>query len=394
MLPLSDIKILDLSSGLAGNLATMYLKSFGAEVVCVEAPEGGSRIRNWEPLKGGKSCYFNYLNSGKKSMTLNVEKKEGRDILLKLVEYFDVICVDGTPGEIRSLGLGYEHIKKVKKDIIYASCTPFGMSGPMKDRPSSSLSVQALGVAMDMTGTKNDYPVSSAPSLMEHYAAGYLTSGILMALIEKKNRKIGQAVDISLQDSIFSCIETAPVAASLTGEIQTRKGNDDPSCAPYDTYRTKDGYVTIGVATQRQWEYFCDVMGMEYLKDDDKYLTNEKRCENYENFLRPELAKIIEKMSKFEIEYKCREKGIPCCAVLAVDEIADMPNTVENGFILNRDCTDIGEMKFPALPFSLEKTPADIFGDSPDLGQDTAELCGIIGMSEEAIELLKRNKVI
>lgn len=394
MMPLEDIKILDLSNGLTCSLATMYLTSFGAEVTKLEKPESGDSARKWSPSKDEESYYFNYLNSGKKSITVDIEKEEGQKIFKKILPMFDVVCVNSTPGKMEALGLGYEQLKEIKEDIIYASCTPFGLEGPLSCKPAASLTAQAFGVAMDMTGVVDGYPVSSAPALTEHYAAGYLAAGILLAVIDKQTKGIGQVVDISLQDSIFSCIETAPSAASTVGEVQTRKGNFDPSCAPYDSFKTNDGYVTIGVATQAQWEKFCDAMDIGYLKEDPRFLTNEQRCDDYPDSLRAVLAEILENMSKFDIENKCRAQGIPCCAVLAVDEITDMPNTVENGFVLSKESVKLGNVKFPSLPFSLSETPSKVFADAPELGENTDEILKQAGISEDEISVKRQNNIV
>ena len=385
MKALDDIKILDLSSGLASSLALMYLTSFGAEVTKLESPENGDTARNWLPAKDGHSYYYNYLNSGKKSMTLNLDRSEGQEIFKKLLPKFDVICVSSQPGWMEDRGLGYEALKLLKEDLIYASCTPYGLEGPRVKKAASSLTVQALGVAMDMTGVQHGYPVSSRPELMEHYAAGYLATGIMLAVIERKKSGRGQIVDISLQDSIFSCIETAPVAVGMIGEIQTRKGNFDPSCAPYDSFQTKDGYVTIGVATQAQWEKFCSVMEFDSLLEDPRFATNELRCQDYLTGLRPVLAEILIKWSKFDVEKRCRSRGVPCCAVLAIDEICDMPNTIENGFIIEKKSEMLGSMKFPSLPFTLSKTPAEVFADFAETGADTDDCLKAAGLSEEDI---------
>lgn len=394
MLPLENIKILDLSSGLTCNLAMMYLTSFGAKVTKLEKPGEGDRVRQWEPQKNGKSIYFHYLNSGKKSLTLDIEKEEGREILKELLPYYDVVCVNFAPEQLETMGLDYESLKSIKPDVIYASCTPFGLKGPLKNKPASSLVVQALGVAMDMTGVINEYPVSSAPSITEHYAAGYLATGIVLAAIDKTQRGIGQIVDISLQDAIFSCIEAAPAAWSTVEELHTRKGNFDPSCAPYDTFQTCDGYVAVGCATQLQWEKFCDVLKFDDLKRDARFKDNEGRRFDYLNILRPLVAERILKMEKLVVESKCRDQGIPCCAVLNIQEITDMPNTIENGFMVKEDTEDMGEIHFPALPFVLSDTSSVIHTHAPELGENTEEILKFIGMTEKEILYERERKVI
>lgn len=371
---LEHIRILDLSEKLTVSLATMYLSGYGAEVVKVEKPDGGDRARSWAPQKGGKSIYFNYLNAGKKSLTLDIHTEEGAEILKKLLPLYDVICVDAEAGRMEALGLGYEELKAVKKDIVYLAYSYYGETGPYKNKPASSLTVQAKGVAMDMTGVHGGYPVRLAPSIAEHYAAAYIATGIVMALTDRDMRGIGQKVDISLLDSIYSCIEAAPAAYSTVGEIHKRKGNFDPSCAPYDTFETADGFVAIGVATQSQWLKFCDAMDLQDLKEDPRFIDNEGRRTDYMDVLRPILAERLLPFKKLEVEGRCRVLGIPCCAVLTIPEITDLPNTWENEYMVQVESKQFGTLKYPSIPFALSETPARPFADGPALGADTDAL--------------------
>lgn len=191
----------------------MYLSSYGTEVTKVERPDGGDKARSWELINKGDSLYFNYLNRGKKSIILDITTAEGTEILAKLLTFYNVICVGAEAGYMESLGLGYG-----KPDIIYASYSYYsyysyyGETGSYKNKPVSSLTAQAKGVAMDMTGVHNAYSVQSAPSIAEHDSAAYFATRIVMDLIDWNSRGISQKVDIALLDSIYSYIEAAPEA--------------------------------------------------------------------------------------------------------------------------------------------------------------------------------------
>lgn len=179
----------------------------------VERPDGGDKARSWELINKGDSLYFNYLNRGKKSIILDITTAEGTEILAKLLTFYNVICVGAEAGYMESLGLGYG-----KPDIIYASYSYYsyysyyGETGSYKNKPVSSLTAQAKGVAMDMTGVHNAYSVQSAPSIAEHDSAAYFATRIVMDLIDWNSRGISQKVDIALLDSIYSYIEAAPEA--------------------------------------------------------------------------------------------------------------------------------------------------------------------------------------
>lgn len=202
----------------------MYLSSYGTEVT--KGPDGGDKARSWELINKGDSLYFNYLNRGKKSIILDITTAEGTEILAKLLTFYNVICVGAEAGYMESLGLGYG-----KPDIIYASYSYYsyysyyGETGSYKNKPVSSLTAQAKGVAMDMTGVHNAYSVQSAPSIAEHDSAAYFATRIVMDLIDWNSRGISQKVDIALLDSIYSYIEAAPEVFSTVREVHKRKDN-------------------------------------------------------------------------------------------------------------------------------------------------------------------------
>lgn len=391
---LEGLRVLDLSNKLASNLATMYLANFGAEVIKVEKPDGGDETRKWFPIRNGESLYFNYLNNGKKSITLDITSKEGKEIFKELVKGCNVVVENFEPGYMDEIGLGFEDLKSKNPNIIYAAYSFFGQNGPDKNKPGSSLVAQAKGVAMDMTGVIGEDPIKPEPSVAEHYAAGNIATGIVLALINKKLSGGGQKIDISLVDSIFNTIEAAPVAYSTIGEIHTRKGNYDPSCAPYDTFKTNDGFVAIGVATEVQWRKLCDALDLVDLKSDPRFLTNEGRVDDYLNKLRPLVEKETLRLSKKTIEDKCRVVGVPCSAVFDIGEITDHPIMEQNKFIIEVQSEKLGKIRRPNLDICLSNTPAEIYSDAPELGSNTEKILSEIGLNMDYITNLKNNNII
>ncbi|QUH24946.1 CaiB/BaiF CoA transferase family protein [Serpentinicella alkaliphila] len=390
MKALGGVKVLDFTENLAGNLTTMYLASFGAEVIKVEKPNEGNKSRKWKPQKAGKSLYFNYLNSGKKSMTLDINKREEIEILKQIIEKVDIICESYGPGVMESLGLGYDDVIKINPKIIYASYSYFGHTGPYKNKVGSSCVAQALGVSMDMTGTVNSYPIKAGVAMGEYYGAGYLATGITLALINKQINGKGQKIDVSLLDSLFSIIEAAPATYSMSGEIQTRKGNFDPACAPYDTFKTNDGFVAIGVANEEQWKNLCKhVIYMPELIDDPRFSTNEGRCDDYLNKLRPIVESYTVTTSKYDIEKRCRAVGIPSGEVLDVPGIVTHPHIVENDFMVEIVDNEVGKTKVPKLPIELSDTPIILDSCAPELGKDTDDILNEFGINKEYMESAK-----
>ena len=390
---LEDVKVLDFSDKYAGSLATMYLADYGAEVINVE-PKEGSFFRSWGPFKNGKSLTDNYLNSGKKSITVDIETREGQELIKKILPEFDVVSTTFSKDYMEKIGLSYETLREIKEDIIYAACTDFGYQGTDINRPSSSLIVQARGVAMDMSGFEEGLPVQCAPAVAEQYSAGFLATSIVMAVIDKYKRGIGQQIDISMQDAIFSAIETAPVCASLTGEILTRKDNFEMSCAPYDSFKTTDGYVAIGVATDSQWFKCCQAMGWEDLKNDEKFSDNEKRTKDYKNVLRPLVAERVMGLKKGDVVDKLSKEGVPCSIVTNIAEVTDMENTKLNNYLVEVESKELGKITRPNLPFTLFGTPAKIHSDVAKIGEHTEGILKDGGLSEKEIDELKNAGII
>ncbi|MCF0152905.1 CoA transferase [Megasphaera sp.] len=391
---LEDIKILDLSKTLVGNLATMYLKDFGAKVINLECPHIGNPIRKWDPMDSGESLFFSYINGGKQSLTLDISTEEGKSILKKIIKNFDVIVEDFGAGYMEKLGLDYDQLKKYNSQLIYAAYSVYGHSGPDKYKRGSSLTAQARSVALDMTGVLDSEPIKSGPSVAEHYAANNLAIGIVCSLIHRHFHASGQFVDIALTDSLFNCIEAAPAAYSTVGEIHTRKGNFDPSCAPYDTFKTNDGYVAVGVATDIQWFNFCDALNLDKLKNDTRFKTNPGRVDDYLHRLRPLVEQETMQFSKIEIEKKCREKGVPCSAVFNIAEVSEHEQTISNQFIVPMNLEGKSSIQIPNLPVNLNRTPANLNGKVSKLGEDTKAILLESGFKKSEIEMLYHDHII
>lgn len=380
MEPLKGIRVIDFTDNLAGNLSTMYLASYGAEVIKIEEPEKGTRTRKYEPKAKGKSLYFSYLSRGTKSLALDLKEEKSKEILKKLIKTADVICESKGFQEMDKLGLGYEEVKEINANIIYASQSYYGHSGPYKDRPASSCTTQAYGVAMDMTGVDGGPPIKAGPAMGEHYAAGYLASSVVMAVIRREINGYGQKIDVATLDSLFSTIEAAAAAYSLNGEIQTRKGNFDPACAPYDTFKTIDGFVAVGVASETQWRNFAkNVVDMPELITHPVYSTNTGRCKDYLYNLRPILAEYIEKCSKYDIESKCRDYGIPSAEVMDVEGLLNHQHIKENNFLENLNVSDSLKFAYPRIPADLSETNCRYFQDVPEVGQHNEEILKELG---------------
>lgn len=394
MKALEGIKVVDFTQAHAGSLATMLLADFGAEVIKIERAGVGDLARYWAPMKDGNSAYYSYLNRGKKSMSINASKEEGKEIIRKLVKDADVVCENFKYGSMERMGLSYEELKKINPNIIYASLNGFGQTGPMKETIGLDLQLQAMSGLMDRTGFPDGPPTKVGAAMGDQLSGTYMALAINLALVHKKKTGEGQRVDIAILDSLFSILEAAPMTYCLKGEVPPRVGNSYPSISPYDTFKAKDGYVSIGISTDRQWCKFCSALGMDDLAKDERYMTNESRGDNYELGLKAAIEEVTGKMSKFEVEKKLRDARLACGAVYTVTEAMESEQIKVRNMLVEVEEKALGKVTIPGTVIKMNETPGVIEYGAPLLGEHTKYYLEKLGYSQEKIQELCDKKII
>lgn len=395
MKPLTGVKVVDFTQAHAGSLCTMLLADFGAEVIKIERPGVGDLARYWSPFKNESSGYYAYLNRGKKSIGINGGTEEGRKILLDLIKDADVVTENFKYGSMERMGLSYEKIKEVNPEIIYASLNGYGQTGPMKQTIGLDLQLQAGSGLMDRTGFPDGAPTKAGPALGDQLSGTYMATAIMLALIAKKKTGKGQKIDIAIMDCLFSILEAAPITYCMNGSVPERVGNSYPSISPYDTFKAKDGYVAIGISTDSQWRKFCDALGMDDLKADERYMTNESRGDHYEDGLKQAIEKVTGTMSKFEIEEKLRNARLACGAVYTVSEAMETEQIKVRNMLAKVYDEGIGEeIRIPGTVIKMSDTPGGFTEGAPNLGKHTRQYLTQLGYSEEEIQALAEKKII
>lgn len=395
MKPLTGVKVVDFTQAHAGSLCTMLLADFGAEVIKIERPGVGDLARYWSPFKNESSGYYAYLNRGKKSIGINGGTEEGRKILLDLIKDADVVTENFKYGSMERMGLSYEKIKEVNPEIIYASLNGYGQTGPMKQTIGLDLQLQAGSGLMDRTGFADGAPTKAGPAMGDQLSGTYMATAIMLALIAKKKTGKGQKIDIAILDCLFSILEAAPITYCMNGSVPERVGNSYPSISPYDTFKAKDGYVAIGISTDNQWMKFCDALGMDDLKADQRYATNESRGDHYEDGLKQAIEKVTGTMSKFEIEEKLRNARLACGAVYTVSEAMETEQIKVRNMLTKVYDEGIGEeIRIPGTVIKMSDTPGGFTEGAPSLGKHTRHYLTQLGYSEEDIRALAEKKII
>ena len=295
-------------------------------------------------------------------------------------------------GVTKKLGIDYDTIKKINPNIIYASSSGFGQYGPIAHRPCYDVVAQAMGGILNLTGFPDQDPVKVGPSVGDHVAGIYLAVGIMMALYHREKTGEGQHVDVAMMDVIFSILENAIVNYTVGGEIPERNGNIDPSIAPFDAFKCKDGFVALGVGNDRLFERFSKAIGHPEFLEDERFKTNDLRQQNYKSALRDPIEEWCMKYTKKEIENIMDEVAIPCGPVMNIKEIIEHPQIQAREMVVTMDHPTAGKMDIPGCTIKMSATPGAVETPSPILGQDNREVFGLT--EEEEKQLIEEGVII
>jgi formyl-CoA transferase len=393
--PLAGIRVLDLTRVVAGPYCSMFLGDLGAEVVKVEQPGTGDDTRGWgPPFTGGESAYYLCINRNKQSLTLDLKSQRAAALLLELVKVSDVIIENFRPGTMERLGLGEKELREVNPRLIYASLTGFGASGPMSEWPGYDLIVQAWGGLMSITGTPEGEPVKVGVAIIDLVAGLMLGKAITAALFAREKIGVGQRIDTSLLEAEVASLINVGSNYLIGGKIPTRWGNAHPNIVPYQNFKTADGYLVIGVASEVIWKRFCLAIGRSDFIDDERFANNSKRVENR--------AEMIALLSEIFLERNnetwfklLTEAEVPCAPVQSVDQVFQAPQVLQRDMLIDVDHPTAGKVRMAGIPVKFSVTPASVRMPPPLLGEHNGEILkNWLGMGAEAIEELKREKII
>ncbi len=394
--PLDGITILDLTWVLSGPYAAMVLCDLGAEVIKLERPPRGDVARTTLPIVNGESGYFFSINRGKKSMSVDITKPEGKELFLRLIERVDVLMENFTPGTMERLGLGYETLRARNPRLIYAATSGFGQTGPDRLRPALDIVVQGMGGVMSITGYPGGPPARPGLSLGDIAGGLFTAIGVLAALHERERSGEGQMVDVSMLDCQIAILENAFMRYFISGDVPGPIGTRHPSATPFQAFPTKDGYVVLAVSwgVENQWELFCALIERPELITDGRFDTPHARTANHAQ-LEPLLNEALMQRTTAEWIKEFDAIGLPCGPLNNIAQAAAMPQVKARDMLVEVDHPQIGKLPLANTPVKLSRTPGGIKGTSPALGQHTDEsLRALLGLSDEEISRLRGAGVI
>lgn len=312
--PLAGITVLELGVFMAGPFATMQLADLGARVIKVENPQGGDQTRATGPHSNGESVPFALLNRNKESIALDLKSEEGRAGFLDLVRQADVVVENLRPGSLKRLGLGYDDLSAENPGLIYASASGWGQDGPLSPLPGLDIMAQARSGLMSITGHPGLPPAKVGVPICDLTTALYVALAVVSALHERRRSGRGQFIDVSLFESGVSLAVWEAAAYFAEGTVGGPNGSAHQNQAPYQAIVTKDGWVTIGATTPRNWASFCRVLGLEHLMEDERYQTPWSRLQNREQLIE-EIEQVSRDLSTEEITDSLNAVGVPCAPI-------------------------------------------------------------------------------
>ena len=385
---LDGVRVLDLTRLLPGGFCTLLLADMGADVLKVEDTGTGDYIRWMPPYYGGEeqqregtaSAYFLALNRNKRSLRLNLKDERGRDVLLRLVEDYDVVVESFRPGVMDRLGVGYEALRARNRRVIYCPISGYGQDGPLTARSGHDTNYLALNGLLGLTGRRGGPPIQSAGQIADLGGGGLMAAvGILAALHERERSGEGQVVDISMTDGALSWL--AMVAARYFAEQRVpRRGEPELAggIACYFPYETKDEkWVSLGALEPKFWQNWCNGAGRPDLI--------EKQFEHPDSEAGAEIAAVFRERTRDEWTAFAGEHD--CCLepILDLDEVLGSELVQARGMVVELDQPGIGPVKQVGAPIKLSRTPPDTTGAAPALGADTDEVLREIGIDPQPL---------
>jgi crotonobetainyl-CoA:carnitine CoA-transferase CaiB-like acyl-CoA transferase len=405
-LPLSGIKILDLTRVLAGPLSAQMLGDLGAEIIKIERPGGGDDARAFGPpylvdpegKENNNNSFYLCANRNKKSVTVNIAAPEGQAIIRELAKSCDVMMENYKVGDLKRYKLDYESIKAVNPGIIYCSVTGFGQTGPYAPRAGYDAIFQAMGGLMSVTGHMDGEPgagpMKVGPSIVDYMTGMNSSIGILSALYHRKvNGGAGQHIDVCLFDTVIASLSHYAQIYLVNGKTPPRRGTWGNGGMPAGVFRCADGELMLVVGNDAQFARTCAVLGSPELATNPKFLKNNDRVVNGKEIMAIFAGLFLKKNVADWLE-ALEQAGVPCGPVNDFAQVFADPHVRQRGMQIKVDHPFEHALSLIRNPLTFSETPVTEYRAPPLLGADTRDVLATIGYDEAKLEALRKQKII
>lgn len=390
-LPLTGIRVLDLSRVLAGPWCGMVLGDFGAEVIKVEHPKRGDDTRDWGLRVGTtQTAYFNSVNRNKRSVTLDLHTTEGQNLALALAQQCDVVIQNFKAGDAEKMGVGYAQVKAVRPDVMYCSISGYDSAGPEAARPGYDLLVQGEAGLMALNGEASQAPLKFGVAVVDMFTGMYAAQAVLAALFERQRTGQGRHIEMALYDCGIMVTAYYGLEALLLEKDPPRYGNSHPSIVPYGVFDAADGPLVITVGNNSQFERFCrEVIERPDLAADERFKTNVQRAAKRQALL-PQIVQALHSRPRALLLQRLTNAGIPCGEVLGLHEALSSERTARAGLLTQQAHSEVGQMHVLAPPYRMDGQRLPVRLPPPMLGEGTQDvLSELLGLDSAELQRLK-----
>jgi len=391
--PLDGVRVVDMSRLVSGNMVSLQLADFGAEVLKIEDPKRGDPLRAWQT--NGVSVHWKVYSRNKKSVALSLREARGRELFLDLIATSQVLIENFRPGTLEAMGLGPEILHRRNPGLVIVRVSGWGQDGPYRYRPGFGTLVESMSGYAARTGFPDREPALPPTALADMVAGLYGAMSVLVAL---RHREVGggagQIIDLPLLDPLFSFIATEAAIYRLTGTVRERTGSRSETTSPRNVFRTKDGrYIGISASIQAMAERLFRAIGREDVIADPRFRTNSDRVRNAEACEAPIVAFIgartlAENMEVFE------RAEVTAAPVYDIDQFMADPHVIAREILVDLPDDELGRLPMHNVIPRLSDTPGRLRRPAPALGEHTAEILGSLGLARAEIEGLALEGII
>ncbi|MBL6847701.1 MAG: CoA transferase [Alphaproteobacteria bacterium] len=392
---LKGIRVLEMSQIMAGPTCGLLLADLGAEVIKIEKTPAGDDTRNFLPPEiNGEAAAFMMMNRNKKGIALNLKDKDGIKIFKEMVKNSDVVLENFRKGTLEKLGIGYDIMSEINPKIILCEISGYGRTGPYADKGGFDLVAQGMSGLMSITGESKDRPPMKVGAPITDITAGLLaSSGILAALVHREKTGEGQKVDTSLFEAGIVHTYWQSAIAGATGQSPGPLGSAHPLTAPYQAFKTKDKWITVGASNQNTWLMLLKAINRQDLQENEMFSSNLSRKKNTTQLVEILNTEFLKKTSDEWLKI-FDDNGLPCGPINSITEMFEDPQTIYREMIIEVENKKAGKSKAIGMPIKFSKSKTEKSKGAPNLGEHTREIMLSFGYKHEEIEDFYNRKVI